>query len=931
MHAAALGQIGPIKPKSQEDDDVDVASARPETVEIGTLRDDLAQQTFRILHERHLSANPIRAYMRNMHCIEGFESNDGRTPPTFAPAKQPIESNPYAKLANQLMPIISWLPGLNWRTVRADIVAGLTVGVMVIPQSMSYANIAGLEYIYGMYSACVPTLVYGFFGQSRQLAVGPVAMVSLLVEAGLNGQLTESQARSPECRAWFEGPKDVEQYKACKDEYAELAFLASLAVGVMQVVASLLKLGFIVSFLGHPVTSGFTSGAAIIIALSQVKYILGFDIKKSQYVTDTIQEVFKNIADTKPMTMVLGLVWLTFLIVNKKSSQRYKRLRFLGPLGPLLSCAVGILLIWLWVDLREDFEIDYVGKVPSGLFPVSVQSWSFGSLPSVMPTAATACLIGYMESVAIGKSLAAKHGYEIDAGQELFALGIANIVGGCFSCYPVTGSFSRSAVMNSTGGLTQLGGIISAIVMFCTLMFLTPLFYYLPKFALAAIVMNSVIPLVAFSEAKKLYRIKKHDFILWIVAFLGTMILGVLYGIALAVILSLCIVIYESVRPQITILWRIPGTAIYRNVKQESSGVFIPNVFICRIGSSMYFANASFIKDMILAYIDDLEQVTVTRYIVLEMTAVVSADSTAVHVIQDFVSDFQSRGINVAFAMVGNRLEKTLRKAGLKSFIGEQWFFPTVNEAVQYCLRHQRAKKQSARKGIAKEPDIPTNAVQDQEGKEVDVTRGNEIGFSNDMNPESTVILISLSEDFPMIMSEITSVFRAHQVMINRAQVEPQGGGGAKHTYFVKNIKRDSKLNEIETERLQDDLEVLIKTHSRRKQKGDLVGETSGLSAVGREVSPAMLSGRTTPTERCTGANLIAPAIQGKVSAEYGSSSPCRSRLRSLEEKLAVEQNTSYEIQEQLRKQRFALEALVAAQRNPTKANTSCLENRVLI
>merc|ERR1719310_1882310 len=168
--------------------------------------------------------------------------------------------------------------------------------------------------------------------------------------------------------------------------------------------------------------------------------------------------------------------------------------------------------------------------------------------------------------------------------------------------------------MNSTGGKTQLGGIISAIVMFCTLMFLTPLFKYLPVFALASIVINSIIPLVAFGEAKHLYKIKKNDFLLWVVAFLCTMFLGVLLGMCIAVLLSLVIVIYESVRPQITILWRIPGTTIYRNVKQESSGSFIPNVFICRIGSSLYFANAAFVKDMILAYTSDLEYVNKTEY-----------------------------------------------------------------------------------------------------------------------------------------------------------------------------------------------------------------------------------------------------------------------------------------------------------------------------
>merc|ERR1711871_1148189 len=190
---------------------------------------------------------------------------------------------------------------------------------------------------------------------------------------------------------------------------------------------------------------------------------------------------------------------------------------------------------------------------------------------------------------------------------------MANLVGSMFSCYPVTGSFSRSAVANATGALSQLAGLVTGALMFCVLMFLTPMFYYLPKFVLAAIVINSVIALVAFGEAARLWRVKKSDFLLWMVAFLGTLFLGVTFGVGIAVALSLCIVVYESVRPQITILWRIPGTTIYRNVKQESSGSFVPNVFIARIGSSMYFANASFIKDMLLTYTDDLSEVNKTE------------------------------------------------------------------------------------------------------------------------------------------------------------------------------------------------------------------------------------------------------------------------------------------------------------------------------
>jgi len=765
-----------------------------EMVEINVCSEEVSHVQREILQDRHIASNPMKAYTRMCN-----ESLNPHAQDAAKIARRKKEEESLMSKLSKVLPCIKWVRTLNWQIVKSDLIAGITVGVMVIPQSMSYGAIAGLPYINGMYSACVPTLIYAFFGQSRQLAVGPVAMVSLLVEAGLNGQL------GPECTV-----EGMAQYEVCPEEYVGLACLTAAVVGVMQILASILKLGFLVSFLGHPVISGFTSGAAIIIGLSQLKYILGFDIPKSQYIYDTAINVASNIQKTQGMPLLLGLLWLLYLLVNKKVAAKFPRLRMLGPMGPLLCCLAGTLLIYGVPALRDEFHVKYVGEIPSGIFPVSVSSWQMDKLPSVLATAVSACLIGYMESIAIGKNLAAKHGYEIEAGQEMLALGVSNLIGAAFSCYPVTGSFSRSAVNNSTGALSQLSGVITALVMFATLMFLTPLFYYLPKFALAAIVMNSVIPLVAFGEAKHLYYVKKHDFLLWVTAFLGTLFLGVLMGIMVAVGLSLTIVIYESVRPQITILWRIPGTTIYRNMKQESSGTFIPNVFIARIGSSLYFANASFVKDMLLAYVDDLQDVNNTEYIVLEMTPVVSVDSTACHVIKDIVHVFRSRGIQVAFAMVGNRVEKTLRKASLKSYIGDQWFFHTVEEGVQYCIKHQHSKRN---KGEAER-------IQDTDGIEIgdvdiatiQVHTGNEIGFSNDLHASCTMVFVSLVMDVPMIMSDVTAVFKRNQITIVRAQIDPMDDG-AKHIYFVRSIRSGSKLSELEIQRLREDLQLVLKKH----------------------------------------------------------------------------------------------------------------------
>jgi len=821
MHSAASEQLGiPVGPlRSVPEVNLN------EPVEIAMLSDEKSQEASQILQERHIQSRPMARYGRMIQCQEGASTSRLRREPED-------EKGALMRFATKYVPIVGAMQTMTWSVFRADLIAGMTVGVMVIPQSMSYASVAGLQLKYGIYAACMPALVYAFFGQSRQLAVGPVAMVSLLVEAGLNGALDEEL-----CPQWYADGGESSgkaQWEVCPDEFASLALLTSAVVGVMQILAMVLKLGFLVSFLGHPVISGFTSAAAIIIGMSQLKDMLGYAVPKSQFIYEMVWNIASKLGETNMMTLSLGVIWLVYLLVNKKVSQKYKKLKMLGPTGPLICCLVGILLLWQVKSLKDEWKVKIVGEVPGGFSPVSVTSWKLRYLPMVLPTALPVCLIGYMESIAIGKNLAAQHGYDIDAGQELLALGLANLVGSMFSCYPVTGSFSRSAVNNATGAKTQLSGLVTGLLMLLVMLFLTPLFYYLPKFVLAAIVISSVIPLVAYGEAVKLFRLKRQDFVLWVVAFVCTLFTGVLAGIAIAVGLSLVIVIYESARPQITILWRIPGTTIYRNVKQESSGAFIPGVFIARIGSSMYFANATFIKDMLLTYVEDLRDVNETEYLVLEMTPVVSIDSTAAHVIEDIVRDFRSRGITIAFAMVGNRVDKTLRKANLKGFIGDNWFFATVHEAVVYCLRHQQAKRQ-----LVDDIDILSDphAVQLPNPREdMGVNVGNEVGFSNDLHHDVTTIFINLTIDMPMVMSEITYAFREHHISVSRAMVEPLGDtdkAGAKHTYYVRSVHHEGKLLDHEIQVLRKELEQIV----RRRVEG--VEGAPDLAAPWRRGDPA--------------------------------------------------------------------------------------------
>jgi len=589
-------------------------------------------------------------------------------------------------------PIIKWgadyINNTNRSSIlKSDIIAGITVGVMAIPQTMSYANIAGLEYVYGLYAVLVATLVYGICGNSRQLGVGPVAMVSLIVEAGLQGLLTED-----ECPEWYNNnPDGVAQYELCPNPYAKLAFLTSFWVGIFNIIAGLLNLGFLVNFLAHPIVSGFTSGAAIIIGLSQVKYIFGFKLEKSPYVHETISAIISNLPKTKPVVFILGILWIFGLAFISYATKKWKKISFLKPMGPLIMCTVGIMMCWIFQDLKEKHHVSIVGGIPDGFPPFSFINLDFGRTNDIMSTAIAASLIGYMESIAISKALASKNQYKIDANGEMVALGLTNFIGSMFSSYPVTGSFSRSAVNDSTGAQTQFAGLVTSFIIFLTLILLTPLFYYLPKFALAAIVINSVRNLVAWREAIHLFHVRKMDCTLWFIAFLGTLFLGIELGIGIAVIISLIMIIHETVRPQVSVLWRLPHTHVYASIKTTTHGSFVPGVLVVRVGNSVYFANCGYIEDLIFKYYEDYRSHDPLHYVVISLASCTSFDSSAIETFQKIHRDFARLKVRVCFASVGNRVWPVFDKSGLTDKVGIEWFHESCHDAVQHCLAYDNS------------------------------------------------------------------------------------------------------------------------------------------------------------------------------------------------------------------------------------------------
>jgi sulfate transporter 4 len=361
-----------------------------------------------------------------------------------------------------LLPMYGWLRTYQWRQfLPTDIIAGLTVGIMVIPQSMSYAKLAGLPVQFGLYSSLVPIYAYAVFGSSRQLAIGPVALVSLLLSTGLTSVM-EAQGKTPE---------NTENYDTI---YAIMALQTSFLVGVCNVLMGVLKLGFIANFLSHAVISGFTSGAAIIIGFSQVKFIFGYSIPNTKSLHQTLHNIFANISEFNWKTFLLGTSCVLVLIGLKYFAQTYPKFKWTKAVGPLLVTIISIALQAI-LDL-ESLGIPIVGYIPEGLpkfsgdliFPVD-----FGPLTVVV---LTIVLIGFMESIAIAKKLAQKHNYELDASLELVGLGMANLSSGLFGGYPVTGSFSRSAVNNESGAQSGVSGLVTATMVAMTLLFLTSIF-----------------------------------------------------------------------------------------------------------------------------------------------------------------------------------------------------------------------------------------------------------------------------------------------------------------------------------------------------------------------------------------------------------------------------------------------------------------------
>lgn len=554
-------------------------------------------------------------------------------------------------LLTRFVPSLAWLRGYDRaRDLGGDASAGLTVAVMLIPQGMAYAMLAGLPPIVGLYASVLPLLAYALLGTSRQLAVGPVAMVSLLVASGVGALAAPG---SP--------------------QYVLLAAVLAGMVGALQLAMGLFRLGRLVTLLSHPVISGLTSAAAILIGLSQLGHLLGVDLGRASRLHELVRDAVPRLGQTHAITLALGAASIAVLVLVKRRWPRFP--------GALLVVALATLASWaLGLDARG---VRIVGGVPAGLPVLSLPPVELGALRELLPTALAIALVGFVESISVAKAFARKHRYAVDADQELVALGAANLVAFGSGGYPVTGGFSRTAVNAQAGARTGLASAITAIAIGVSLLFLTPLFHYLPKAVLAAIVMTAVAGLVDVGELRHLWRVKRSDAALLVATFVVTLFAGIEEGIAVGVALSIALFVQRSTRPHHAVLGRLPGTRTYRNVANFPEAREVPGLKVWRFDASFYFANASYFADQVDRLVrEDAD----TRALVLDASGINDLDASGEALLHELRARLEARSIALYLANVKGPVRAVLERGGFTEELGRDRFFLEVHDAVEAAV-----------------------------------------------------------------------------------------------------------------------------------------------------------------------------------------------------------------------------------------------------
>lgn len=543
------------------------------------------------------------------------------------------------RLMRRAAPFLAWRQGYTTEALRGDLMAGLMVSIVLIPQAMAYAMLAGLPPVYGLYAGAITPMIAGLWGSLRQLATGPIAIMSLLVLTTLTPYAEPGS-----------------------ENFIELAITLSVLVGLVFLLIGVFGMGQVMNFISHAAVRGFTAAAALIIIATQLPGLLGLSVSTHEFILPMLVEILRSLPQLHWPTALIGL--FSFGVIYG-----LRRFRPHAPAG-LLALVLTSLAIWFF-ELHTS-GVAVIGEIPSGLPQFRLPVLDFTIMSSLVGPAVVIALVSFAETYSVGKAVSSETRQKVDVDQEFIGQGVANAVGSLFQCYPVSGSFSRTAINYAAGARTGVSSVVTSLLVIVSLLFLTPLFAWIPKAALAALVISAVLILFHPKQVFVLWRQNRTDGAVAVAVFVLALVAKPDYALLIGVMLSLILFLWKTMHPRIVRETRDPERGIFLNADQYRKPS-CPQLLHLRSDNVIYFANAEYTVNHIMSFVNDMD--SPLKYVLLDFQAISFIDMTGIEELRSLNEELESRGIRLALMAIHRPVMETFERSGFLQELEESCTF----------------------------------------------------------------------------------------------------------------------------------------------------------------------------------------------------------------------------------------------------------------
>lgn len=540
--------------------------------------------------------------------------------------------------------------GYNKNAFVKDLLAAISVIILLVPQGLAYGLLAGFPAEAGLYTGVVALFIYPLFASSKYLSIGPVALASIILLSGL------SEFADPGTQ-----------------EYIQLGVLVCLLSGLIQVLFAVFRLGILVNFLSNPVISGFISATALVIVINQLNVLLGVDIERTNNAFIDFKNTILALPGLHIISAIIGIASLAVIYALKYFAKKI----------PSALVVFIISSVATYFTVQQGFEVNRIGDFPSGFPPFKIPEFSFDLVLQLLPLSLVIALMSFIDSSVLAKSMAIKsQDHRVESNRELYGLGLAKIVGGFLMNVPSSGSFARTEVNRSSGSHSQLSSVIAGLILLVIVLFLTPVFGFTPKAMLAAIIISSVIKLVNFKEMIRLFKMDKADFTAMIACFLITIFIGIQAGIFSGVILSIAFILWKTMRPHYAVLGKLEEHNVYRNVNRFSNAKFQNDILIFRFDDDIYFANSDYFYEKIL---EELDERPTVKTLIIDFSSVSYIDSTGFDTLKLLAKNIKAKGKCWKFTKMKGPVRDLFNQYGHKGIVEESECYMSIDMAVESC------------------------------------------------------------------------------------------------------------------------------------------------------------------------------------------------------------------------------------------------------